>query len=78
MLEHPPNGQGLAALVALNLVEGYDLAGMGYFDPARWHLMIEAMRLGMADAGRYVADPASYRCRSKACCRRGMRLSAGP
>ena len=59
MLEHPPNGQGLAALVALNVVEGYDLAGMGYFDPARWHLMIEAMRLGMADAGGYVADPAA-------------------
>jgi gamma-glutamyltranspeptidase/glutathione hydrolase len=58
MLEHPPNGQGLAALIALNIVEGYDLAGMGYFDPARWHVMIEAMRLGMVDAGRYVADPA--------------------
>lgn len=58
VLEHPPNGQGLAALVALNIVEGYDLAAMDYFDPARWHLMIEAMRLGMVDAGRYVADPA--------------------
>jgi gamma-glutamyltranspeptidase/glutathione hydrolase len=58
MLEHPPNGQGLAALLALNVVEGYDLAGMDYFDPARWHVMIEAMRLGMADAARYVADPA--------------------
>jgi len=55
--EHPPNGQGLAALLALNVVEGYDLSGMDYFDPARWHLMIEAMRLGMVDAGRYVADP---------------------
>jgi gamma-glutamyltranspeptidase/glutathione hydrolase len=54
--EHPPNGQGLAALLALNVVEGYDLGGMDYFDPARWHLMIEAMRLGMVDAGRYVAD----------------------
>ncbi len=61
MLEHPPNGQGLAALVALNLVEGYDLAGMDYYDPARWHLMIEAMRLGMADAAGYVADPAVVR-----------------
>jgi gamma-glutamyltranspeptidase/glutathione hydrolase len=61
MLEHPPNGQGLAALIALNIVEGYDLGGMEYFDPARWHLMIEAMRLGMADAGRYVADPAEVR-----------------
>jgi gamma-glutamyltranspeptidase/glutathione hydrolase len=58
ILEHPPNGQGLAALVALNIVEGYDLAGMDYHDPARWHLLIEAMRLGMVDAGRYVADPA--------------------
>jgi gamma-glutamyltranspeptidase/glutathione hydrolase len=58
VLEHPPNGQGLAALMALNIVEGYDLAEMEYFDPARWHLMIEAMRLGMTDAGRYVADPA--------------------
>jgi gamma-glutamyltranspeptidase/glutathione hydrolase len=58
VLEHPPNGQGLAALLALNIVEGYDLAGMDYFDPARWHVMIEAMRMGMADAARYVADPA--------------------
>lgn len=58
ILEHPPNGQGLAALLALNVVEGYDLAGMDYHDPARWHLLIEAMRLGMVDAGRYVADPA--------------------
>ncbi len=58
ILEHPPNGQGLAALLALNIVEGYDLAGMDYFDPVRWHLMIEAMRLGMADAAQYVADPA--------------------
>jgi gamma-glutamyltranspeptidase/glutathione hydrolase len=58
VLEHPPNGQGLAALVAFNIVEGYDLAEMDYFDPARWHLMIEAMRMGMADAARYVADPA--------------------
>jgi gamma-glutamyltranspeptidase/glutathione hydrolase len=57
VLEHPPNGQGLAALVALNIVEGYDLAEMDYFDPARWHVMIEAMRMGMADAARYVADP---------------------
>ncbi len=58
MLEHPPNGQGLAALVALNIVEGYDLQNMDYFDPERWHLMIEAMRLGMADAAGHVADPA--------------------
>jgi gamma-glutamyltranspeptidase/glutathione hydrolase len=57
VLEHPPNGQGLAALLALNIIEGYDLGQMDYFDPLRWHRMIEAMRLGMVDAGRYVADP---------------------
>ncbi len=58
VLEHPPNGQGITALIALNIVEGQDLADMDYFDPDRWHVMIEAMRLGMADAARYVADPA--------------------
>ena len=57
LLEHPPNGQGLAALVALNLVEGDDLASLDWDDPALWHLLIEAMRLGMADAAGYVADP---------------------
>jgi gamma-glutamyltranspeptidase/glutathione hydrolase len=59
VLEHPPNGQGLAALIALNIIEGYDLDQVDYFDPARWHHMIEAMRLGMVDAGRFVADPAT-------------------
>jgi len=58
VLEHPPNGQGLAALLALNIVEAVDLGGMEFFGAERWHWMIEAMRLGMVDAGRYVADPA--------------------
>ena len=58
VLEHPPNGQGLAALVALNIVEGYDIGSMNFYAPDRWHYMIEAMRLGMVDAGSYVADPA--------------------
>jgi gamma-glutamyltranspeptidase/glutathione hydrolase len=57
ILEHPPNGQGIAALIALNIVEGYDLPDMEYFDPGRWHVMIEAMHMGMADAGQYVTDP---------------------
>lgn len=58
VLEHPPNGQGLAALVALNILEGYNIADMGYWDPARWHCMIEATRLGLAEALTHVADPA--------------------
>jgi gamma-glutamyltranspeptidase/glutathione hydrolase len=57
VLEHSPNGQGLAALLALNVLEAYDLAAMDFFDPQRWHLEIEAVRLGMVDAGRHVADP---------------------
>ena len=54
--ECPPNGQGLAALLALGIVAGDDLAAL---PPAeRWHLLIEAMRLALADAQRWVADPA--------------------
>jgi gamma-glutamyltranspeptidase/glutathione hydrolase len=55
--ECPPNGQGLAALLALNVLEGWDLAGLDALGVERWHLMIEAMRLGFADARWYVADP---------------------
>lgn len=56
--EHPPNGQGLAALLALNIAEGWRLAEMPWDSPERLHLMIEAMRLAFADARHYIADPA--------------------
>jgi gamma-glutamyltranspeptidase/glutathione hydrolase len=56
--ECPPNGQGLAALLALNLLEGFDLASMPALSTQRLHLMIEAMRLAFADTRWYVADPA--------------------
>lgn len=55
--ECPPNGQGLAALLALNILEGFDLSSQSPLSSERYHLMIEAMRLGFADAGWYVADP---------------------
>jgi gamma-glutamyltranspeptidase/glutathione hydrolase len=55
--ECPPNGQGLAALLALNLLEGYDIAAMPVLSERRLHLMIEAMRLAFADTSWYVADP---------------------
>jgi gamma-glutamyltranspeptidase/glutathione hydrolase len=56
--ECPPNGQGLAALMGLNLLEGFDLAALPPLGPERLHLQIEAMRLAFADAGWHVADPA--------------------
>ncbi len=56
--ECPPNGQGITALIALNLLEGFDLASLAALSTERLHLMIEAMRLAFADAKWYVADPA--------------------
>ncbi len=55
LYECPPNGQGLAAIIAVNLAAGFDLAGMSEAD--RLHTMIECMRLGFADAQQWVCDP---------------------
>jgi gamma-glutamyltranspeptidase / glutathione hydrolase len=55
--ECPPNGQGLAALIALNLLEGFDLAALEPLSADRLHLEIEAMRLAFADARWYISDP---------------------
>ena len=55
--ECPPNGQGLAALLALNILEGFDLQEMPALSAQRLHLSIEAMRLAFADTGWYVTDP---------------------
>jgi gamma-glutamyltranspeptidase/glutathione hydrolase len=55
--ECPPNGQGLAVLLALNLLEGFDITSLPPFSTQRLHLMIEAMRLAFADTRWYVADP---------------------
>jgi gamma-glutamyltranspeptidase/glutathione hydrolase len=56
--EMPPNGQGIAALIALNVLEGFDLAGLPRDSAESYHLQIEAMKLAFADAKRHVADPA--------------------
>ena len=56
--ECPPNGQGLATLIALNILEGFDLSGHPQLSAERLHLEIEALRLAFADTAWYVADPA--------------------
>ena len=56
--ECPPNGQGLTALIALNILEGFDLAQRPALSARRLHLEIEALRLAFADTRWFVADPA--------------------
>jgi gamma-glutamyltranspeptidase/glutathione hydrolase len=59
----PPNGQGVAVLQMLNLIEvcgprlGLDLKTLGPRDPRFWHLLIEAKKLAFTDLERYVGDP---------------------
>jgi gamma-glutamyltranspeptidase/glutathione hydrolase len=55
--ELPPNGQGIAVLQMLNLLEGYDLAGLGFGSADHLHLLVEAKKLAFEDRARYYADP---------------------
>ena len=55
--EIPPNGQGIAALIALGILENFDLASMKVDGVDSQHLQIEAIKLAFADVYRYVADP---------------------
>ncbi|MFN8525766.1 MAG: gamma-glutamyltransferase family protein [Chloroflexota bacterium] len=54
--EIPPNGQGIAALIGLNILEGTDSASYARESVDSYHLQIEAVKLGLADARKYVAD----------------------
>ena len=58
--ELPPNGQGIAALQMLNILEGYDLAAMGHNSADYLHLMTEAKKLAFEDRARFYADPDFY------------------
>ena len=53
----PPNTQGLTALVLLNILERFDLAGLDPLGPERLHLALEAARLAYAVRDTHVADP---------------------
>ena len=55
--ELPPNGQGIAALAMLNIMENFPLADYGQDSAAALHVMIEAKKLAYADMERYVGDP---------------------
>ena len=57
--EIPPNGQGIAALMALGILKNFDLAAMKVDGIDSQHLQIEAMKLAFADVYRFVAEPAS-------------------
>jgi gamma-glutamyltranspeptidase/glutathione hydrolase len=56
--ECPPNGQGLTALLTLNILEGFDVASLAREPDRYYHTLIEATKLAFADRNRYIADPA--------------------
>jgi gamma-glutamyltranspeptidase/glutathione hydrolase len=56
--ELPPNGQGIAALQILNILEQYDIAGMGFGSQEYIHTFVEAKKLAYEDRAKYYADPA--------------------
>ncbi|OLD88550.1 MAG: gamma-glutamyltransferase [Verrucomicrobia bacterium 13_1_20CM_4_54_11] len=58
VFELPPNGQGIAALQMLNILEGFDLRAMGRNSPETLHAMIEAKKIAWADRAKFYADPA--------------------
>jgi len=59
--EIPPNGQGIAALMALGMLEHFDLSARPVDSAQTQHLLIEAMKLAFADVYRYVGDPATMK-----------------
>ena len=61
LVEIPPNTQGLTALVMLNILENFDLAALDPFGADRFHLVLEAARLGYAIRDTHIADQAHMR-----------------
>ncbi len=56
LYEIPPNGQGIAAQLILNILEGYEFGGVGAEDPLRYHRAVEAQRFAMQARDKFVAD----------------------
>ncbi len=54
--ELPPNGQGIAALQILNILEGFDIASLGFSSPEYLHVLVEAKKLAFEDRAKYYAD----------------------
>jgi gamma-glutamyltranspeptidase/glutathione hydrolase len=61
LVEIPPNGQGLTALVMLNILENFDLKALDPLGAERFHLVLEAARLGYAARDTHIADAAHMR-----------------
>ena len=59
MVENRPPSQGMLILEMLNIIEGFDLAGMGHLSPQSIHTMIEAKKLAFADRNAYLGDTKS-------------------
>jgi gamma-glutamyltranspeptidase / glutathione hydrolase len=57
IFECPPNGQGIIALMALNILEGFDLQSLRYGSTAYYHHILEALKLAFADGFAHIADP---------------------
>jgi len=64
--ELPPNGQGIAVLQMLNILEGYDIERMGFGSADYLHTFIEAKKIVYADRARFYADPAMNRIPTRA------------
>jgi gamma-glutamyltranspeptidase/glutathione hydrolase len=59
VMELPPNTQGIVPLEMLNILEGYDVRGLGHNTAAYLHLLVEAKRIAFADRDAWIGDPAS-------------------
>ncbi len=61
LYEIPPNTQGLTALVMLNILENFDMKALDALGPDRFHLMLEAARIGFAVRDTHIAEPSFMR-----------------